>query len=430
MQMSFWNRLLFFTIVFAIVFGLQYLVYITFRNYLNNSFPEKLNLKTILKNCFLLFNLPYLYVLFNAITSNKTPDFILNTVYKPFYIFQSAVIFIGLYLLILKIIKLPFWAILFSLKKIFGRDSFDKFTGKKPVKTFNSTRRAFLKTSTMLVSGYAFTGAALGIIDNDDYEINKINVKLNNLPEELKGTTITLVSDIHSGPYMNENLMKEYADAINELNSDLILIPGDLTNSNVSEAMPFANAFKNLKAKNGIYASLGNHDFFSDPDYITNVVRNETPIKILRNEFDILNINGKELCIIGIDDTRQSGAKQDRLLMGNLDAVTSNVKLKFAEKNLRFDNIPKVTLFHKPYFFDEISNKNLDLILSGHTHGGQVVLAKFGDINISFAGAVSKYISGLYESGNSKMYVSKGIGSVALPIRLNCKPELTKITLI
>ncbi|MBK8549888.1 MAG: hypothetical protein IPL53_02055 [Ignavibacteria bacterium] len=77
-----------------------------------------------------------------------------------------------------------------------------------------------------------------------------------------------------------------------------------------------------------------------------------------------------------------------------------------------------------------MADKNLDLILSGHTHGGQVVLANFGGINISFAGAVSKYISGLYESGKSKMYISRGIGSVALPIRFNCPPEITKITLV
>lgn len=428
--MSFWNRLLFFTIVFAVVFGLQYLAYRTFRNYLSEKYPDNRNWKSALKYCFLIFNLPYLYVLFNLITSNKASEFVINSVYKPFYIFQSAVIFIGLYLLVLKIIKLPFSAILLSLKKIIGNSSYEKLTEKQSVKTFNSSRRAFLKTSTALVSGYAFVGATFGILDKDDYEINNIAIKINNLPEELKGTTITLVSDIHSGPYMSQNLMREYADAINDLNSDLILIPGDLTNSNVSEVMPFAGAFKNLKARHGVFASLGNHDFFSNPEYISNVIKNETPIRILRNEFEILKINGKELCLLGIDDTRQSGAKQDEMLMGYLDDTIGNVKSKFNELNLRFEDVPNVTLFHKPYFFEDISQKNLDLILSGHTHGGQVVLAKLGNLNISFAGAVSKYISGLYESGNSKMYISKGIGSVALPIRLNCKPELTKITLI
>ncbi len=107
-----------------------------------------------------------------------------------------------------------------------------------------------------------------------------------------------------------------------------------------------------------------------------------------------------------------------------------DTKNKLADRNLNYDDITKIAMFHKPYFFKNLADENLDLILSGHTHGGQVVLAKFGNVNISFAGAISKYISGLYESGKSKMYISRGIGSVALPIRFNCPPEITKITLI
>lgn len=428
--MSFWSRLLFFVIVFGTVFGLQFLVYRTFRNYLNAEYPQFRNLKSYLKYTFIFFNLPYLYVLFNLITSGKAPDYIINYLYKPFYVFQSAVIFIGLYLLILKILKLPFLLIKYISEKLMTKTSIQKFNDNKSIKTINASRRAFIKTSTAFVSGYAFIGATMGILDKDDFEVSQKSIKLNNLPEELKGTTITLLSDIHSGPYMNENLMREYAEAVNEIGSDIILIPGDLTNSSVSEALPFTRAFKNLNAKEGIFASLGNHDFFSDADYITNVISNETPLKILRNDFKILNIKGKELCIVGIDDTRQSGAKQDEILINNLNQTMENMKSDFDKRRLDLNSVPKITLFHKPYFLDEISNRGLDLILSGHTHGGQVVLAKFGNLNLSFAGAVSKYISGYYESGNSKMYISKGIGTVALPIRLNCKPELTKITLI
>ena len=102
----------------------------------------------------------------------------------------------------------------------------------------------------------------------------------------------------------------------------------------------------------------------------------------------------------------------------------------FSEKNLDYDNTPKLALIHKPYFFEDLKDMNPALVFSGHTHGGQVVLAKFGDVNISFAGAVSKYISGLYKNGKSGMYISRGIGSVALPIRFNCSPEITKITLV
>ena len=253
---------------------------------------------------------------------------------------------------------------------------------------------------------------------------------IDNLPPELKGTTITLISDIHSGPYMKEEMMKEYSDVVNDLRSDFIFIPGDFTNSNKMEVHPLANAFRDLKASKGIYGVLGNHDYFSDPEYVANVISNETPVKLLRNSSEILNINGKELCILGCDDTRQSGSAPDNLLMSYFNSTIDNTKKSMSEKNLDYDNIPKLALIHKPYFFEELKNLKLDLILSGHTHGGQVVLANFGDVNISFAGAVSKYISGLYRIGKSGMYVSRGIGSVALPIRFNCSPEITKITLV
>ena len=298
------------------------------------------------------------------------------------------------------------------------------------MKKIDSSRRAFIRTSATFVSGYAFAGATLGVLDKNDYEIENVEIKIKDLPHELKGTTLTLISDIHSGPYMDINLMREYTDVINDLKSDIIVIPGDLTNSNKLEVHPLANAFRNLNASKGIFGSLGNHDYFSDAEYIANVISNETPVKLLRNNSEFININGKDLIIIGCEDTRQSNSSSDPVLMKYFNNTFNEAEIKAKEKNLDFNNLPKLVLFHKPYFFEEMNKRNPDLILSGHTHGGQVVLAKFGNINLSFAGAVSKYISGLYEFGNSSMYVSRGIGSVGLPIRFNCKPEITKITLI
>ena len=331
----------------------------------------------------------------------------------------------------MKILKSPFSISLWILNKFEKTKQFlNKIYSKPPVRKFDNSRRAFLKTSTAFVSGYAFIGSTIGVLDSNNFDLTTKEIKINNLPEELKGTTITLVSDIHSGPYMSEELMNEYVRSINNLNSDLILIPGDLTNSRKMEVHPFVDAFKNLKASKGIYASLGNHDYFANAEYVAETIMNESPIKLLRNETDIININGKHLCILGIEDTRQSGAVVDPVLMGYLDSTVEKAKEKLHEMRLDYDEVPKIALMHKPYFLDMITERNLDLILSGHTHGGQVVLAKFGDVNISFAGLMSKYISGFYKSGNTNMYVSRGIGSVALPIRFNCPPEITKITLV
>lgn len=422
---------IFFTVVFLILFGLQYLVYSTFRNFIKTKNYSKKFSFAITAYPFIIFNLPFLYLIINRIFSSDTPEWVSRTIFPYFYIFQSATVFIGLYLLIGKIIKSPFSVSIWILNKFsYTKNIIKKFFSSEPVKKIDSSRRTFIKTSAAFVSGYAFAGATLGVLDKNDYEIENMNIRIPNLPKELIGTTISLISDIHSGPYMDENLMKEYADVINDLKSDLIMIPGDFTNSDKKEVHPLVNAFKSLKASKGVFGSLGNHDYFSDAEFVANVISNETPVKLLRNKSEFININGKDLILLGCEDTRQSGSASDPVLMRYYNDTINDAKTKAAEKNLNFDNLTKLVLFHKPYFFEDMKIHNPDLILSGHTHGGQVVIAKFGNVNLSFAGAVSKYISGLYESGNSRMYVSRGIGSVGLPIRFNCKPEITKITLI
>jgi hypothetical protein len=428
--MSIWNRILFFTIVFSIFFGLQFLVYSTFRNFIKEKAGETSNWKLAAIFPFVLFNLPYVYIIANGFSSANIPPEIYRYVFVPFYIFQSAVTFIGIYLLAGKLIKAPFSIPLWIMKKFDAfRGKYEGFVQKKPVQKFDRSRRAFVRSSAAVVSGYAFIGATAGVIGSDDYEITEMPVRIRNLPQELDGTTITLISDIHSGPYMKENQMRKYVDAINEVGSDMVLIPGDLTNSSKSEAVAFSNAFKHINAKHGVYASLGNHDYFSDPEHITNVISNETPVRILRNNYSLININGKDIVLMGSEDTRQSGGAEDPKLMMHLENTLSITREGLLRSGKDYSSIPKVMLFHKPYFFDKMSEKDIQLIVSGHTHGGQVVLAKFGEVNLSFAGAVSKYISGLYQINGTSMYVSRGLGNVALPIRFNCSPEITKITL-
>lgn len=429
--MSVWSTILFFTIVFLVLGGLQFLVFITFRKFVKAKFNDKNPWKAISIYPFILFNIPFLYLLFFRRSAGDVSPLVYDMVFIPFYIFLGAVIFIGLYLLIGKLIKLPFlifYWILSRFKSI--KEKFSVIAKKPEVKKIDQSRRAFLRTSAFLVSGYAFTGSTLGVLRSDNYDVTNIDIKINNLPPELKGTTITMIADIHSGPFMKEGLMHEYAEAINNLKSDIILIPGDITNSNKEEVFPFIKAFKDLKAPHGIYASLGNHDYFSDPNFIADALNSKSPVKLLRNDTSIITIKNKEIAILGVEDTRKSNAAYDPVLMSYVDQTIENARKKSVEKNLDFETVPKIALIHKPYFFDFMQDRKLDLILSGHTHGGQVVLAKFGDVNISFAGAVSKYISGFYRGSNSSMYVSRGIGNVGLPIRMNCPPEITKITLV
>ncbi|HWA06609.1 MAG TPA: metallophosphoesterase [Ignavibacteria bacterium] len=410
----------------GVLLGLQTLVYFTFINYWKTTKFYKPVHKWWVLAPFLIFNVSFIVI--SIIWGRKftPPEWFKILALYPFYVWIAATFFISLWLLIGKIIKLPF-QIPIWIAKIFKplRRKINSVKEKKAVRSVDLSRRKFVRYATMGISTYAFAGATYGMIKHDSYEIDYKNVTIANLPPELRGTTITLLSDIHAGQYMNEKEMREYADVINSLESDIVCIPGDFVNFESRDIHMLTSAFRDVKAKHGIYGSLGNHDFFQDADYVAKALNNESPIQLLRNEHRVINIKGKELYMLGIDDTQSSGARMDEVLKyyGAMDEYLMN-------NDPKFKSSPKVLLCHKPYGFDTLATKEIDLVLSGHTHGGQVVPLKFGSFNLSFAATVSKYIEGIYKIGKSNMYVSRGIGSVGLPIRINCPPEITKITLV
>lgn len=410
----------------GILLGLQTLVYFTFINYWKTTKFYKPSHRWWALAPFLIFNVSFIVI--SVIWGRKftPPEWFKILALYPFYVWIAATFFISIWLLLGKIIKLPF-QIPIWVAKIFKplRRRINTVKEKRAVKTVDLSRRKFVRYATMGISTYAFAGATYGMIKHDSYEIDYKNITIENLPPELRGTTITLLSDIHAGQYMNEKEMREYADVINSLESDIVCIPGDFVNFESRDIHMLTSAFRDVKAKHGIYGSLGNHDFFQDADYVAKALNNESPVQLLRNEHRVINIKGKELYMLGIDDTQSSGARMDEVLKyyGAMDEYLKN-------NDPKFKNSPKVLLCHKPYGFDTLATREIDLVLSGHTHGGQVVPLKFGSFNLSFAATVSKYIEGIYKIGKSNMYVSRGIGSVGLPIRINCPPEITKITLV
>jgi uncharacterized protein len=406
---------------------LQLFVYWCFIKYLKTTKIYKPNQRYYALIPFILFNIPYIVVNFTYGRSFDPPEWIKTYYLYPFYAWMSATTLIALILLFGKIIKLPFVIPLFLLKLIKPvKMQIEKLKKKKAVQVVDISRRKFVRATTFALSSYAFIGASYGVLKHDAFKIEYKDIKIPNLPPELRGTTITLISDIHAGIYMNEREMREYADIMNNLGSDIICIPGDFVNYNPDDARSIASAFKDLKAKHGIYGTLGNHDYFVNAEEVANIISNESPVKMMRNKFETLNINGKILIVMGVDDTRDSGARTNEKVIGYLDNTINDAKKAHQD----YDVIPKVLLCHKPYGFDDIAARNIELTLSGHTHGGQVVPIKMGDFNLSFAGMLSKYIEGLYTRDKSSMYISRGIGTVALPIRINCPPEITKITLV
>jgi len=412
----------------VIFFALQGFVYYSFIRFLKTTKIYKPSHRWWALIPFILFNGAFLFISLIWGRTFIPPEWFKVIGLYPFYVWMAATFFISIWLLAGKIIKLPF-KIPIWLAKIFRplRKKINSIKEQKTIKRVDLSRRKFVRYATAGVTAYAFGGAVYGMVKSDDYKIEYIDIKIDNLPTELKGVTLTLISDIHAGMYMEEADMRQYAEVISDLNSDLVCIPGDFVNFQFDAIHPFNRAFRDVKAKHGIYGALGNHDFFQDGDYVAKAINAESPVQILRNQHRKLTINGKDLFVLGVDDTITAGTAQNKVVLDYIDRMHAYL----LKNEPTYENSVKVLLCHKPYAFDDIAERNIfDLTLSGHTHGGQVVPVKFGDFNLSFAATVSKYIEGHYKSGKSNMYVSRGIGCVGLPIRINCPPEVTKIRLV
>ena len=286
------------------------------------------------------------------------------------------------------------------------------------------TRRKFLHLGVLGMTGLATSACVAGIATRNDIEMTERTIKIPNLPESFKGMTIAFTSDIHSGPYMNADGLREVVAAINSVKADMIMIPGDFVSMHRNEIPAIAETFHELSAPMGVYGTTGNHEFYVDAD-MTSAVLESCGMKVLRNENVALERNGEKLYILGVDDV-------------DADSVANFVDGKTAshiEEMFRGvpDNAATILLNHKPYRFDEFAMTNVGLMLSGHTHGGQIVFARIAGETISLSRIASKYVHGLYEieenGKQTQMYVSRGIGTVALPMRFNCPPEITRITL-
>jgi predicted MPP superfamily phosphohydrolase len=359
-------------------------------------------------------NVPLFYISFYRPPSTQIFPFILYGVYYPVFLWHGTLVILFLVSRILKLFELPFRFSLWFGKKIPSLKTKIVLLESKPsYQSFNISRRKFLQNGMISLAGVSFVGTAYGAFARDDFEITNQTIAIKNLPKEFHNFTISLVSDIHSSVFMPKSDMQKYVTSVNELKSDIIFVTGDFVNSQVEEVYPFAEAFVDLKANYGVYGCLGNHDFFSDVETVAKEVE-QCGIKLLRDETTTIQKNGEKVFLLGVDDFGKRETAEQRF--SQLVTKTET-------------NIPKILLCHRPYFFDQAKNNNIDLTLSGHTHGGQVVFARIGETQITPALVASPYIWGLYKNDNAQMYVSRGIGTVAIPIRINCPPEITKITL-
>ena len=280
------------------------------------------------------------------------------------------------------------------------------------IESFN--RRNLLKFTGLIAAGSGLIGLG-GIqyatrIEPEWVEISNIPIRLTRLHPAFNGYRIVQISDIHMNAWMNHARLARLVKTVNRLMPDLIVITGDFISCEVERyAGDMTSALQSLSSPDGILAVLGNHDHWSNPDLIREALL-QAGIRELRNQTKTIHREQAELHIGGIDSSYEG---HDRL-----DQVLDHMNGHGAA----------ILLAHEPDFADISSaTGRIDLQLSGHSHGGQVVLPWIGSPFLPPHGR--KYPRGLYQVDKMVQYTNRGLGTTSYRVRINCRPEITMFTL-
>lgn len=246
-------------------------------------------------------------------------------------------------------------------------------------------------------------------------ELNRIDIKLKELPDEFDGLKILHISDLHLKG--ESDLTRIIKDVLDFIYADIGIVTGDFMDSWAGKTA-CSSILNNLNTRYGVYGVLGNHDHRLDVELLLKTLEG-FGVKMLINKSDVIRIKNIPLQMIGVD----SGVYDDPFMKSKED-------LNLAMTNVAKDDF-KILLSHSPDIFEKTPEVKINLVLSGHTHGGQIRLPIIGPIYTSSKYG-SKYASGLYERNGTFMYVNRGIGSskdslFPFPIRLNCPPEIAMI---
>ena len=291
-------------------------------------------------------------------------------------------------------------------------------------------RRKFMSVlaigSTAILAGLVIDGIIWGKFR---HRVRKIKLNFPNLPNSFKGYKIIQISDVHSGSFPNPQKLQHAINLINQQNPDLVLFTGDMVNNYAEEFKPFIQLFSQIKAKDGKFSVLGNHDYGlygtwkTSEEQMQNVpnlikYQKEARFEMLRNEHKIIERNGEKIYLVGVENWGEPPFPQ----FGNLDKATKGIPTEMV----------KILMSHDPTHFDAIVKthpSNIQLTLSGHTHGMQFGI-DLGNIKWSPAQYHYKKWADLYQSMDKYLYVNRGFGVIGFNGRVGIYPEITLIELI
>ncbi len=280
------------------------------------------------------------------------------------------------------------------------------------------SRRAALKT---LLFGSAGLGRDAGAIERHWIDVVHRDIYISNLPDAFDGMTIAQLSDIHLDEFTEPFLLREAVHEINRLHPDMVLLTGDyvtyqlLPRKQTLEAAWSCGALLSQIACLQKYAILGNHDLMVGGNAVAEAIA-ANHIPVLRNAFLPIERDGARIWLAGLDDPVAGRPDPDRAIPVSIRKVPRE---------------PVLLMCHAPDFIDTLAahsvSRSIALMLSGHTHGGQVRVPLVGAVHLPPGGR--KYVEGWFRVAGMQLYVNRGIGTVGVPFRFDCRPEITHFRL-
>lgn len=291
------------------------------------------------------------------------------------------------------------------------------------------SRSVFLTWLGIAAGGGIFSTFIIGLGNKYNYQVKRVRLAFNTLPADFKGLKIVQVSDIHCGSFTNKPAVNKGIDRILAENPDVILFTGDLVNNRADELKEYQDVFSRLKAPMGVYSILGNHDYgdYFAWDNLHLKDENLVKLKSIHKEMGWRLLLDENLPLQKGDSTIGLIGVQNISGRGRFHSYGSLPKAMKGAENYPF----RILMSHDPSHWDsEVLKKfkNIDLTLSGHTHGMQ-----FGVELPGFRWSPVKYMyprwAGLYEEGLQKLYINRGFGFIGYPGRVGIMPEITVIEL-
>jgi predicted MPP superfamily phosphohydrolase len=237
----------------------------------------------------------------------------------------------------------------------------------------------------------------------------RVTLEIPGLPAAFDNYQVVHLSDVHCGPWTPPPRVRRWVDRINAMSPDLVAVTGDLITTGSDYVTAVSEALGGLRARDGVFACMGNHDYFTDGEAFARSLA-DAGLEVLRNRGQSIERDGEQLYVAGADDTWSRRAD----LPAALDA--------------RPPQAPTLLLAHDPMLFPEAAAAGVELMLSGHTHGGQFAVPGLHR-RLNLARFTSLFTVGLYRDGRSILHVSRGAGTTGPPIRLGAPAEISVLTL-